>query len=677
MKLSLSFLRDYVPTPLDAEQTGDVFTMIGFELEETFESEGEDCLDINIMANRGDAASVFGLAREFAAKRPEDGETALMARARDGFQDGQDSQQGAAEHARVSIETDACTRYACRVFLDVENGESPDWLKTRLVQSGQRPISLLVDLTNYVMLETGQPLHAFDLDKLAGSRIIVRQAREGETLATLDGQERALQPHHMVIADADRAVAVAGVMGGADTEVGPETKRCLLESAHFVNTSVRRTRKELGLQTEASYRFERHVDPSGVTAALRRFTELYQQITEKGAVPGTLDLWPIRPEPRRVSLDMARARKLLALDVTSEGSVGHLQRLGFAAKADGDIIAAEVPTWRADIFRSDDLIEEIGRMHGYEKFPELPPAGSTLPGGTHGIDALAEALSEAALRAGLNQAVSHTLGDKHPLDAACEKIRVRTPHSPEMAALRSSLLPALAEAIVRNGAKDQHWFEEGHVFSPGRESRQIAFIMTGSQEPVHPAAKPSEADFFRLKGVVQALAKAARVQASFQPASSDQRFHPSRQAVLVSDSGQACGVFGQIHPDAALASGLPAQSFAAELDISALFEAGKETFGFRPVSRNPAARRDIAIVAPIGLAYQQIEAAVAQTGGSQLEKHWLFDIYEGKGIPEGFRSLAIGLQLRKQGANFTDEEANQARDQILEALAALGATVRQ
>lgn len=674
MKFSLSFFQSYIPTPLSAQELGDALTMIGFELEENFEAEGEACLDMNIMANRGDAASILGFARELAAKRPQDGETDLMKRARSRFPREDEGAPNAA--AKVSIQTPDCTRYACRIYENVQNGPSPEWLQTRLKQCGQRPISLLVDLTNYVMLETGQPLHAFDLDALAGKEIIVRGARVGESLTTLDGVERELQPHHMVIADAQKAVALAGVMGGADTEVSPSTKVCLLESAHFMPLSVRRTRKEVGLQTEASYRFERHVDPAGVVAALNRFDELYSQITGSGSLPGVIQAVKGGLESRPVTVKMSRVRRLLALDVPTDEAASILRRLGMEVTVnDDDSITATPPSWRTDILREDDLTEEIGRIFGYEKFGEVLPQGTTPMGGTHGQDAFFEDMVQAALRCGFNQAVSHSLGDNHALDEEGQKTRVRQPHSPEMAWLRNSLFPSLCQAVLRNGGRDQMWFEAGRVFPAEGEEDRIGFIMTGKAGRPHPEALEAPASFLRLKGAIEQCAKACGREIQLAASSEDPRLHPTRQAIITSE-GRPVGVMGQIHPDAADDTGLAGSTCLAELEIPALFDGGRTKLTYRPVSRQPAALRDIAILAPKTLSYEVIKAAIQESGGSELERQWLFDIYEGKGIPEGHHSLAIGLQMRLEDRTFTDEEANQVRDRIVAALESLGAKLR-
>lgn len=661
MKLTLGMLKEYVETSRSAEEIGDLLTMTGFELEGIETVEGEPVLDISIMANRGDAASVLGLARELLAKDPESKPTELYERAQSRFARDEGPMRSE-EFGSVEIETPSCTRFSFRIFEDVENGPSPEWLQKQLRQIGQRPISLLVDLTNIVMMEVGQPMHAYDLPKVAGQKIIVRQAKEGEKLTTLDGEERELNPGHMIIADTERAIGIAGVMGGLDTEVSATTKTCLLESAHFSNISVRATRTELGMHTEASYRFERHVDPAGTITGLNRFAELYAQITGKEAVSGVVDLWPNPPMHKEVSLDLDRANELLGMEVPEDEARGALKRLGFDVREE----AVGVPTWRSDIEREEDLTEEIGRVYGYDRIPEALPAGSVSGGGLIGAVAHQEHLRQRAMAAGLDEAVCHTLGMEHPLDKCAEKTRVRTPHSPEMAELRCSILPGLAQTAARNGGQAMV-FEAGHVFMGQREWPEVGILMAGSLSDAGWHGRKGDAGFYDLKGVIEAMEPGA----TYEP-SDDERLHPTRQARIMR-GGEPIGVMGELDPLVAEQCGLEGTVCVAEIDIDASHRTADHELAYTPISRNPAARRDIAVVAKKSVSFADLEGALKH---DLLEDAWLFDVYEGKGIEPDERSLAIALQLRKMGGNLTDEEANQARDQIVQALAEKGARLR-
>lgn len=709
MKFPYSMLRDYVDTNLDADAVGELLTMAGFELEEIEEVEGDKVLDITVVSNRGDGLSVFGLAREVLAKDSQSSPTALYEKAQHRFvtkaQD-QDVYEGyyygadtnltnpladepvLGSPVRVTIETDECTRYACILFEGITNGDAPTRIQQRLRQAGQRPISLLVDLTNYVMLELGQPLHAFDLDKLAGPAIVVRKARTGEKLTTLNGEEHELRPDQMMICDAENPVAAAGIMGGAATEVDANTKRVLLESAHFVNTSVRRTRKQLGLATEASHRFERSVDPDGVVAALERFAQLLAEADGgRTRVPGVIDVYPTPLVREKIDLDLRRAEHLLGMTIGADEAAGYLERLGFdVALSDyeterGMTFGVVPPTWRPDVVREEDLVEELGRVHGYEQIPEVLPTGTTIRGGSSGFEAWCERVRDACLRTGFIQTVSHSLRDLGPLDEpGVQPVQLRNPSSPDMAWLRSSNLPSLADNARRNGGRDIHLFEQGRVFAKLEsgavvEHARIGFLSQGQMRQADWLDKaPQTASFFSVKGAIEELARVAGVDISFHEGS-DPRLHPTKQARLSSGADHV-GVLGQIHPDVAEAAGIPGDTVLAEIHLEPMYADHHAGPKLKPISRNPAVRRDIALLIDKSVPFERIDAALSSAIGDVLERRWLFDVYEGKGIPDGKHSLAIALQLRKHGTNFTDEEANQVREKAVAALAELGGTPR-
>lgn len=682
MKFPVSMLRDYVETALDADALGDLLTMAGFELEGIEEVDGEPVLDIKVMSNRGDGLSVYGLAREVLAKDPNARATALAGRARARF----NSQAVPAnQEVGVRIETPDCTRYACLILRGVTNGEAPEWVQERLTKAGMRPISLLVDLTNYVMLELGQPLHAFDLAKLHGPEIIVRSARPGERLKTLNGDEHELKDGQMMICDADRPVAAAGIMGGEETEVGADTKDVLLESAHFVNTSVRRTRKQLGLSTEASYRFERSVDPEGVVAALERFAELLAEAGQGSTrVSGANDVYPVRPTPPTIALDLDLAQRRLGMEIGASEARRYLEALGFAVSPGGDEV--NPPTWRPDVVRPEDVFEELARVHGYDRIPSELPSGRTTLGRLDPVTTAIKRVRETMVRLGFVQTISHSLRDLSPLDPpnadGAERLGPRNPGSPELAYLRASLLPNLADAARRNGGRDLHLFEIGRTFRLRNgqvdERRTLAALSTGALFPTVRAGQAvPEADFFSLKGSLEALFAKLGVRVSFEPGGeADPRLHPTRRAVLVTDTG-SIGLVAQIHPEVAEACGLPAATVLAELDLEAVAELAQAAEPkLKPISRNPAVRRDISVLLPKDVPYETVEHALAVACGEVLERQWLFDVYEGQGVPAGSHALAVALQLRKFGENFTDEEANQVRERAAEALVALGGTLR-
>ncbi len=684
MKFPYAMLRDFVETTLDAEGVGELLTMAGFELEGIEEVEGDAVLDIKVMANRGDGLSVLGLAREVLAKDRRSEATEHYRIAIAGFPMDDESTPDVADRVTVRIETPECPRYAVRLFEGVANAPAPEWMQKRLRQAGMRPLGVLVDLTNYIMLELGQPLHAFDHAKV-GSTIVVRNAREGDRLTTLNGVEHALRSDQMMICDAEKPVATPGIMGGLETEVTDATTSVLLESANFTNTAIRRIRKQLGLASEASYRFERSVDPEGVVRALNRYAGLLAEAGfSEARVPGVLDVYPGRPNPPSFEVRLARAETLLGVELQLAETRGYLDRLGFHTSDDGlGSIRVTAPTWRPDVVREEDAIEEIGRVHGYDRIPEALPVGSTTRGGVHGITGLADRVIERALRLGFDQTISYSLRGEHRLDGPGGRIGPRNPHSPESAWLRNSLLPGLAEAAQRNGGRDQHRFEAGHIFGVNPSGRHewshFALLSTGRLAPEGwSKADPGQASFFTLKAAVESCMAFGDLRPEFQaPQGDDSRLHPTRRADVFL-GGQWVGILGQLHPDAAADLDFAPETIVAEFCLEFLLEASERAgeIRYRPISRNPSVRRDIAFLIEKSVPYAKIDATLKGACGDVLEHSWLFDVYDGKGIPEGAHSLAVALQLRKFGENFTDEEANQVRDRAVAALESLGATQR-
>ncbi|MHB8636170.1 MAG: phenylalanine--tRNA ligase subunit beta [Fimbriimonadaceae bacterium] len=676
MKFPYAMLLDYVATDRSATEIGDVLTMAGFELEGIETVEDDQVLDIKVCSNRGDGLSVMGLAREVLAKLPTATPTDLYRRATRRFEL-PDAGVPCELDVRVTIETDACSRFAYRGFAGVRNEASPELIRKRLRQAGQRPISLFVDLTNYVMLELGQPLHAYDLKKLQGPKIVVRAARHGEHLTTLNGVAHELQPNQVMICDARGPIGVAGVMGGADTEVDSGTTHVLLEAAHFESGSVRKTRKELALSTDASYRFERSVDPEGVVGALNRVRELVEELGHSDwCLKGVTDVYPRRPTVARIRLRLSRAQTLLGMTITTGEAKTYLANLGFNVDESGDALMVTAPTWRPDIVREEDLVEELGRVHGYEKIPEELPVGSTVAGaGVRGRFLAESQLIDAALRAGFDQAMTHSLRSAGGLDDLCAgSIHVRTPGSADTDVLRNSLLPGLADAARRNGPGGIHLFELGPIFRPPYETHKaLAFLSAGALYPPNRQKEsvPS-ADFYSVKAALVEVFARTGVALCFEPCADDNRFHPGRSALVTGPGVQ--GRLGQIHPLSAERAEVSGDAILAEIVLDAIGEAAD--FRFKSVSRNPSVRRDVAFLIDRSIPFQSIENAIRLALPETLEDLWLFDVYGGQGVPAGQHSLGVALTLRKADTNFTDEEANQELERAVEALAGLGAKRR-
>ncbi len=675
MRLPLEWLQDYVETEVSAAEIADLLTNLGHEVEAIHESDIGSVLEIKVTPNRGDCLSVLGVARELAAKDSQRFQpTELMRTAVRGWTLGDESKP--LSETSVAIESpDLCPRYGARVWTDVKTGPSSERVQRRITAAGMRPIDVVVDTTNYVMLELGQPLHAFDLDRLKERRIVVRAAKPGEQIRTLDGVDRKLEPGMLMICDAERPVAVAGVMGGEETEVTPQTRRILLESAHFNPQSVRRTRRALNLHTEASHRFERYVDPEGVVRALNRFAILYEEQTGCKPCEGVADVYVRRWEPNKVPVREERWKMLLAMDVPRAIAASSLIALGCEVRESAEGLEATGPSWRSDLAIEEDFIEEIGRLYGYDKMPVLLPQGSTPRGGESALTALRSRARQAMLRLGYVEVVTHTLRAPSPLDAAQPLIPLRNPGSPEAVFLRNSLLPGLADVAPRNYGASPFVFEIGRTFSGDREAVSLGALLAGRILPEHWASKQEDTvDFSAAKGCLERLFSHLRREAVLEP-SSDERFHPARQAKIMC-AGKDVGIVGQLRRDLCEELHLPKESYAFEVCLSDALDVPEYVPKYRPVSSFPFVRRDMAIEVSKAVPYADIEAAIQEAAGELLERIWLFDVYEGKGIPEGKHSLGVAMILRHPEKTLTDEEANAVRERAVARLEQLGAKLR-
>ncbi len=642
-------------------------------------------LEVNVTPNRPDALSHLGIAREVAAALG----TPLKRPAAAPHEEG----PPAAEAVAVRIEApEKCARYAARVVEGVTIGPSPLWLQRRLERCGIRAISNVVDVTNLVLLELGHPLHAFDLDKVAGAQIVVRTARPGERMTTLDGQSRALDPDDLVIADRDRSSALAGVMGGGDSEISPGTRRVLVESAWFQPGTVRRTARRHGLHTEASHRFERGADPGMVATALDRCAALIAELAGGTVRPGRVDVQP-RPAPRTsVRLRWKRPSQLLGLEVAPSDIRRILGNLGFAERdSDGEGASWEVPSWRVDASIEEDLVEELIRTLGYQSIPE------TLPRLAIGTPALpprleAQARTRAALEGqGYREVVSYAFvppADLEAFEPGVAAVALRNPISAEMAVMRTSVVPSLLRfaALNRRQGRDTiRIYELATAFSPRAvpdrdppavERPVVAAVLAGRRSPVSWAAGGEPADFHDLKGSVEGVLAALGVEATFEQAGRSVAWlHPRAAAVVRVPDGGRLGALGEIHPRVAQAFDLPRGVLAFELDAAALLAAAWMVPSYRPFSRLPAVLRDLAVVVGEPVAAAAVTAVVREE--PLVEEVTLFDVYRGPPLAAGRKSLALAIRYRAPDRTLTDAEADAAHGRIVARLAlTVGAELR-
>jgi phenylalanyl-tRNA synthetase beta chain len=633
-------------------------------------------LEVNVTPNRPDALSHLGIAREVgvvtgAAFRPPEPRPP-------------ESGGAAAEQVKVRIEEPArCPRYAARVLENVTVKPSPQWMQDRLKACGVRAINNVVDVTNYVNLEYGQPLHAFDLEKLAGQEIVVRCAKQGEKLRTLDGKERALDADDLAICDRDRPQAIAGVMGGADSEVSEGTKRIVLESANFLPASVRRTSKRHGLHTEASHRFERGADLDAVGPALDRAAQLIAELSGGTVRSGRVEVYPGQRPPRRVTLRYARVEKVLGTEVPEAECRRILGALGFRSVEEGaGQTTFEVPQARVDVEREEDLLEEIARVFGYDNIPVRLPrsVGALAP---EPLEAEAERrLRQALSGAGLDEVVNYSFVAPRSLELLGGReapVALINPLSAEQSVMRTSLLPGLLENLSRNV---RHQVERVALYETGRayfrdpeggqgqhpaarEVPRVAGLVWGMRSGRTWTQKDARVDFYDAKGAVEAVLHALHVAgARFVPAEAP-AWHPRACAQVLLADGTSAGHVGELHPRVTKALELPQGVFAFELDTEPLYAAARLVPAYRSVPRFPAVLRDLAVVVPVELRNDEVRKVILEVGGALVEDALIFDVYTGKPIPEGKKNLAYAIRYRSPERTLTDAEVSQAHQRII------------
>jgi phenylalanyl-tRNA synthetase beta chain len=669
-----------------------------------------DVLELEITPNRPDCLGIYGVAREVHA--------ATGAPLAPPPWDEDPGSEGAVDGIEVRVDVpELCPRFTLRAFEDVTIGPSPAWLKARLMAAGQRPISNVVDITNYVMLLTGQPLHAFDADRVAGGRLVVRRAGEGEEIETLDGQVRRLDPDVVVIEDDEGPTSVAGVMGGARSEVQDGTTRVLMEAATWNGPNINRTSAKLGLRSEASGRFEKQLQPEQGMHAQAVATQLMLELTGARLVPGTIDIGGPGPEPPRLPLRDAEIRRILGLDVARDESARIMQAIGAQVFDADDGLEVRVPALRRDdLVREIDLVEEVARLHGLEDVPATLPSRT----GVAGRLTTAQRLRRRAEDALADRDVFEVLGwsftapdlpDRLRLPASDPRRRsvaLENPMSEDQSVLRTTLLGSLLDVARHNdarGATTVRLFESGAVYGvddrafeagatvdgtgttsyrpgiegigvvPATERHHLGVLLRGPARPVTwRDARPPAADFFAAKGVLAGVLDALRVDWAVEQAA-EPFLHPGRAArVLV--GGRAVGWLGEIHP--LVARGWDLDGLAGfEVDLDLVMAGADTAPGFRDVTTFPAVREDLAVVAPDDVPAERVLEVVRAAGAPELTSAEVFDVYRGEQVGEGRVSLALRLTFQAPDRTLTDEEVGGRRAAIVAALNdELGAAIR-
>lgn len=639
--------------------------------------------EVGITPNRPDCMSIFGIAREVSAILGENLQKPSFS-----IKEGEKS---ISERVTVEVEdTEGCPRYCCRLIEGVRIEPSPSWLRERLEHCGIRSVNNVVDVTNFVLLEQGQPLHAFDCDKLDRGGISVRKAREGETIETLDGIRRELLVEDLVICNGDRPVALAGIMGGADSEIDDATSSVLLEAAYFSPVGIRKTSRRNGLKSESSSRFEKGVDINNVLFALDRAAELISRLSGGTVARGLIDVYPAPVSPREISLSVDRVCDLVGISTDSHEIAGLLEGLEFEVLSlSADALLLRVPTFRVDIEREVDIVEEVARLLGYDNIPSVLPEVPMVAKKTNVITVMEKRLRDIFVSYGFLEAINYSFESPELLRTFGfeESIQIMNPISRELSEMRMSLLPSLVKNVRLNLSRqnqDVRLFESGKVFYPKdmdqlpNEVKKFAAIATGKRAPE--IWDGEKFDFFDIKSVLERSLEVLSVDSriDFESISPDHGFlWPGKSSAVLVD-GNVLGVVGELHPHLLEKLEISESVYVLELDLS-LLSVVYTSFErkFSPLPKFPSLRRDIALVVDDAVPVREILSVIKKADSGIIENAWVFDVYKGNSLEKGKKSVALSLILRNRERTLTDEDANRVQQDVLKSLEkTIGAELR-
>ncbi len=621
----------------------------------------ESVAEFEITSNRPDCMSIIGLAREVAATFDRDFNIPEIKI--------DENDESASDYAAIEIEDpDVCSRYVGRVVKNVKIEPSPEWMQRRLKACGIRAINNVVDVTNYVMLEYGQPMHAYDLDHVEGKKIIVRRAAEGEQLETLDDQPRTLNHEMIAIADTKRAIGVAGVMGGANSEVTDDTENVLFESANFSAVLVRRGAKALGMRTDASALFEKGLDPENCMNAINRACELLKNMQPScEVVGGAIDVYPKKKEALVLPFEPEKMNRFLGTDIPEADMIDYLTRLDF--KVDTDNMTVTVPTFRGDIESMADISEEVVRIYGYDKIPSTLMNSAVVVGGKTFKQKIEDEVKNALTAFGLSEIMTYSFID--PKEYAMtniemgEVVRITNPLGEENSVMRTTTLSSMLK-ILRGNYNRRHdaaeLFELATIYIPTEKGE------LPEEKQVITLGMYGDADFYKLKGIVEALLDKLGIgKYSFRPQSENPSYHPGRCAeVYIGD--KKLGVIGEVHPEVTENFKIGAEVYCAELDFNTVLDSATFDKHYKALPKFPATSRDIAMVLDKGVNVGEIEKIIDKNRSNIIESYKLFDIYEGAQVGVGKKSVAYSITFRAADRTLTDDEVNAVMDKILESL---------
>ncbi len=632
--------------------------------------------EYEITSNRVDCFSVVGIAREAAATFGKEFHPPVVTET--------GNSEDVNDYIKVTVEDqELCPRYCARVVKNIKIGPSPKWMQRRLASVGIRPINNLVDITNYVMEEYGQPMHAYDLDTIAKHEIIVRTAREGEKFTTLDGQERQMDETVLMICDGERSVGIAGIMGGENSMITDDVKTMLFEAACFDGTNIRKSSKKVGLRTDASGKFEKGLDPNNAQAAIDRACQLVEEMGAGEVVGGMVDVYGKRKEPVRVPFDQDEINRLLGTEITKEEMIGYFRKIGLEYDdAANEVIA---PTFRHDLFRMADLAEEVARFYGYDNIPTTLPRGEATTGKLSFKLRVEEIARDIAEFCGFSQGMTYSFESpkvfdklRIPEDSPLRRaVEIMNPLGEDYSIMRTTSLNGMLTSLATNynrRNKKVRLYELGNIYLP----KTLPLTELPEERMQFTLGMYGEGDFFNMKGVVEEFFEKVGMQGkeTYDPNSGKPYLHPGRQANIIY-GGTVVGYLGEVHPDIADAYEIGTKAYIAVLDMPEIVERASFDRKYTGIARFPAVTRDISMVMPKEVLAGQVEEVIEKKGGAYLESYALFDLYEGAQIKEGCKSMAYSIVFRAKDKTLEDAEVSEAMGRILKALEGMGIELRK
>lgn len=677
MKLNYDWIKDFVEVRMTPQKLGDMLTMGGLEVEEIDQVGADTNFELGITPNRSDCLSVIGVAREISAHTGKKLKNANVRSPR--------GKGRITDRVKVTVKSQKqCPRYSARYIEGVKIGASPSWMVKRLAAAGVRSINNVVDATNYVMIERGQPLHAFDARHVHGKKIIVKKAGDIKKFRTLDGVDYNLHSEDLLICDAKRPIALAGIMGGENSEVADDTTDVILESAYFEPHGVRRTSKRLGCATESSRRFERGVDPNGVRAALDRLTEIIVETAGGMPTADAVDVYPRKIRPANINLPNSEVKRVVGIDVPRTEVSKILKRLGFTITGAGKSYRVGVPTFRPDVSRPVDVIEEIVRMYGYHRVPETMPKARVSKLRTPKWYSQAEATRTVLANAGFTEAVLSAFDrdERAPLFTAPSEPAaavLSNPLSHEESMMRRSLVTGLLDAARINHSrqrKDVKFYALQRIYTKpvggvhAEEPLRLAGFMMGRRDPMDWQQNARQIDFYDAKAAVEAVvARLGLVQQVLYQRGGDYDFLVSGCYATVLVSNDRIGWVGQVHPEIVAKWNIEEPVFAFEIDFEELAKLSRSVKPrFHEISKYPFVERDLSILVDAKIPHVEIERTISQSSNALLADVRLFDVYRGKGVPEDKKSMTYAIRYASDERTLTDDEVKQAHAEVIDAV---------